>query len=79
MSQFRPNFHIFWASVPNPPLPTWAKFGVLEQTNGIGVPVKIRLDQFILLPCSDEKHQIFPFFRLRHFVVTSCRQSEKGE
>jgi len=45
-----------------------AKFGVLEQTHGIRVPAKFRLDRFILSPSGIENPN-FAFFRLRHLVV----------
>jgi len=50
-------------------LPTRAKFGVLEQTRGVHVCAKFRLDRFILSPSGSKKPQILPFFGLWHFVV----------
>ena len=44
---------------------------VLEQTHGVRyVPCKFGLDRFILSPSGSDKTQIFPFFGLRHFVVS---------
>jgi len=54
------------------PLPIIAKFGVLEQTNGLRLRAKFRLDRFILSPLlAKPPPQILPFFGLRHFVVST--------
>jgi len=47
-----------------------AKFGVLQQTRGIRLPAKFRLDRFILSSCGCGKPQFLPFFGLRHLVVS---------
>ena len=44
---------------------------VLEQTHGVRyVPCKFRLDRFILSPSGSDKTHFFPFFGLRHFVMS---------
>jgi len=35
-----------------------AKFGMLQQTHGVRLPVKFRLDRFMLSPSGGEKQQI---------------------
>ena len=47
-----------------------AKFGVLQQTRGVRLPVKFRLDRFILSSCGGEKPQFLSFFGLRHLVMS---------
>ena len=47
-----------------------AKFGVLEETHGVHLRAKFRLDQFILSTSSGDKPQISPSFGGRHFVVS---------
>ena len=47
-TQFWANFDIFWAPVPTPFLPIRAKFGVLEQTQGLHLQTKFHLNVFIV-------------------------------
>ena len=47
-----------------------AKFGVLQQTQGVRLRAKFRLDRFILSPSGGEKPQFLPYFGLRHSVVS---------
>jgi len=47
-----------------------AKFGVQQQTHGIRLLVKFRLDRFILSSSDSEKPQFLPFFGLRHLVMS---------
>ena len=42
----------------------------LEQTHGVRLRAKFRLDRFILSPSGSDKTQILPFFGLRHFAVS---------
>ena len=54
-----------------------AKFGVPEQTHGIRLRAKFRLDRFILLPSGVEYPKIFAVFWTSAFSgVASWRQSE---
>jgi len=53
-----------------PLLPMRAKFGMLQQTDGVRLPVKFRLDRFILSSCGCENPQFLPFFGLRHLVMS---------
>ena len=57
-------------SCTDPLLPMRAKFGALQQTNGVRLRAKFRIDQFILSPSGGEKPQFLPNFRLRHSVVS---------
>ena len=47
-----------------------AKFGVLQQTHGLRLPAKFRLDRFILSSYGGEKPQFLPFFGFRHLVMS---------
>ena len=47
-----------------------AKFDVLEQTHGVHLHAKFRLNRLILTPFGGEKLQILLFFGLWHFVVS---------
>ena len=47
-----------------------AKFGVLEQTYGIRIHAKFRLDWFILSPSGGKNPKFCCFFGLWHFVVS---------
>ena len=50
-----------------------AKFGVLQQTLGLRLRAKFRLDRFILSSFGGEKNNfwhILPYFGLRHLVVS---------
>jgi len=68
--QFLANFDIFGGSCTDPLLPMRAKFDMLWHTHGIRLPVKFRLDRFILSSCGGEKPQFLPFFALRHLVMS---------
>ena len=52
-----------------PLLPMRATFSVLEQTHGVRLHNKCRLDLFILSPSGGEKPQFLPSFGQRHLVV----------
>jgi len=52
-----------------------AKCGVLQQTHGIRLHAKFRLDRFILSPSVGEKPQFLPCFGLRHLVLSSIGNS----
>jgi len=73
--------HNFWQILSfgvllyRPLLPMRAKFGVLQQTQGVRLRAKFRLDQFILSPSVGEKLQFLPFFGLRHLVVSPVGSS----
>jgi len=67
--QFGANFDI-WGLLYPAPLPIRAKFGVLEQTDGIRLSAKFSLGRFILSPSGNEKHQILLFFGTYYFVVS---------
>ena len=73
--QFRGNFDIFGSCCTDPLLPMRAKFGVLQQTHGVCLSAKFRLDRFILSSCGCEKPQFLPFFGLRHLVVSPVGSS----
>jgi len=62
-----------------PLLPIRAKFDALEQTRGIRLRAKFRLDRckLILSPSGGENPQILPFFGLRHFVVSPLGSNVK--
>ena len=47
------------------------KFGVLQQTHGVRLHTKFRLDRFILSPSVGENPQFLLFFGLRHLTVRS--------
>jgi len=53
-----------------PLLPLTAKFGVLQQTHGICLRAKFRLDWFILSSSGGEKPKILPF--LDFGILWSC-------
>ena len=56
------------------------KFGVLQQTRGIRLRAKFRLDRFILSPSVGEKPQFLPFFWNSAFsVIANWQQSDKVE
>jgi len=59
----------FGVSYTQPPLPIMAKFGVLEQTHGVHLHAKFRLDDLLCRPLL-AKNSNFVFFGLRHFVVS---------
>jgi len=67
----------FWKLLYRPPFTD-----VLQQTHGIRLPAKFRLDRFILSSCGCEKPQFLPFLGLRHLVVSpigsSLRKSNTG-
>jgi len=59
-----------------------AKFGAVEQTHGIHLHAKFRLDRFILLPFGGEKKQLLPFCRFWTSAfcgVATWQQCEKVE
>jgi len=64
--QFWANFDI-WGSSTDPLLPMRAKCSALEQTDGIRLPAKFRLVQFILSPSGGEKKTIF--FSIFYFGI----------
>ena len=79
--QFCANFD-FWGLLYHPFLPMRVKFGVLEQTHGVRLRAKFRLDQFILSPSGGKKSQFLPFlpyFGSAFSGVASWQQSEKVE
>ena len=45
-------------------------YGVLQQTHGVRLPAKFRLDRFILSSCGGENPQFLPFFGLQHLVMS---------
>ena len=59
----------FGGSCTNPFLPMRAKFRVLQQTHGVRLLDKFRIDQFILSPSVGKKPNFCRFFGLRHLVV----------
>ena len=72
--QFWANFDIFGSSCTDPILSMRAKFGVLLQTPGIGLPAKFRLDGSFCHPVV-AKYPTFcsnfcRFFGLRHLVLS---------
>jgi len=56
-----------------------AKFGVLQQTHGLRLPAKFRLDRFILSSSSGEKPQFFPFLDFSISDAANWHQSQKVE
>jgi len=46
-----------------------AKFGVLQQTDGYGLPAEFRLERFILSSCGGENPQYLPFFAVMDFGI----------
>jgi len=78
--QFLANFDIFGGSCTDPLLPMRAKFDMLWHTHGIRLPVKFRLDRFILSSCGGEKNPIFAVFCTSAFSdVANWHQSQKVE
>ena len=78
--QFWTNLDILGGSCIDPLLLTRAKFGVLEQTQGLRLRAKFRLDRFILSPSGGEKPPIFAIFSTSAFsVVANWQQSDKVE
>jgi len=70
---------IFGGPCTDPLLPVRAKFSVLEQTRGVRLPAKFRLDRFILSPSGGENPQFLPFFWTSAFSdVAHWQQYEKG-
>ena len=65
----------FGGSCTDPLLPMRAKFGVLLKTYGVRLRAKFRLDQFILSPSGCENPQFWPYFGLRHLVVSPIGNS----
>jgi len=61
---------IFGGSCTDPLLAMRAEFGGLQQTHGLRLAAKFRLDRFILSSCGGEKPQFLPFFGLRHLVMS---------
>ena len=59
----------FGGSCTDTLLPMTAKFSALEQTQGIRLRAKFRLDRFILLPSGGETPPFFAGFGLRHLVM----------
>jgi len=50
-----------------------AKFSELQQTHGLRLPAKFRLDLFILSSCGGKKPQFLPFFGLWHLVMSPSK------
>ena len=77
--QFLANSDTFGRSYTDPLLPMRAKFGVLQQTHGLRLCAKFRLDRFILSPSDGEKKtnfcQFLRFFGLRHLVLSPIGNS----
>jgi len=69
--KFWANFDIWGSAVPTQISPMKAKLGVLEQTRGACLPVKLCVDQFILSPPGGKKPQIFLLFGIRHFEMSA--------
>ena len=65
----------FGGPCTDPVLPMRVKFSVLEQTHGLHLPAKFRLDRFILSPSGGEKPQFLPFFGLQHSGVSPIGSS----
>ena len=68
-------FGHFWGLLYQPLLPMRAKFGVLQQTNGVRLRAKFCLDRFILSPSVGEKAQFLPFFGRQHLVLSPIGNS----
>jgi len=67
-------------SCTDPLLPMRAKFGALQQTNGVRLRAKFRIDQFILSPSGGKKNPNFAVFWTSAFCgVASWQQCEKVE
>ena len=52
----------FWGLLYRPPLPMRAKFGVLEQTQGLHLQAKLHLNVFIVSACGGQKPQFWANF-----------------
>ena len=61
-SQFWTNFDIFGRSCTDPLLPMRAKFGVLEQTQGLHLLAKFHLNVFIVSASGGQKLQFWANF-----------------
>jgi len=70
---------IFGILCTDPLLPMRAKFGMLEQTYGICLRAKFRLNRFILSPFISENPKFAIFCTSVFCDVASWRQSEKVE
>ena len=55
---------IFWGSCTDPLLPMRAKFGVLEQTQGLHLQAKLHLNVFIVSACGGQKPQFLANFSI---------------
>ena len=65
-NQFLANFDIFGGSCTDPLLPMRAKFGVLEQTQGLHLQAKFHLNVFVVSASGGQKAQFlvnFDIFR----------------
>ena len=60
--QFWANFDTFGRSCTDPLTPTRAKFGVLEQTQGLHLPAKFHLNVFIVSASNGQKAQFWTNF-----------------
>ena len=60
--QFLANFDIFWGSCTDPVLPMRAKFGVLEQSQGLHLQAKFHLNVFIVSASGGQKTTILGKF-----------------
>ena len=60
--QFWANFDIFGGSCTNPLLPMRAKFGVLEQSQGLHLQAKFHLNVFIASASGGQKPQFWANF-----------------
>ena len=60
--QFWTNFDIFGGSCIDPLLPMRAKFGVRQQTQGLHLPTKFHLNEFIASTCGGRKPQFWANF-----------------
>jgi len=61
-----------WGLMYRPLSPMRAKFGVLEQTNGLRLCANFRLNLFILSPSGGEKQP--KFYHFVDFGILWCRQ-----
>ena len=74
------NFGQIFGSCIDALLPMTATFGLLQQTNGLRLLAKFRLDRFILSSSGGEKPPIFAiFWTLAFSGVTNWQQSDKVE
>jgi len=60
--QFLTNFDIFGGSCTDPLLPMRAKFGVLQQTQGLHLQAKFHLNVFIVSGSGGQKPQFWANF-----------------